>query len=261
MHLDVVDLRSFYYRTKLGRRTQQRLQEAVLALSPPARGETVAGFGFAAPLLRPFIGDARRVICMMPAAQGVMPWPAGEPNLSVLVEETLWPLPSGFVDRLIVAHGLETCERPGALLDEIWRVLAPQGRAIFVLPNRSGLWARGEATPFGYGRPYSVGQIGTQLRRHQFVPEATGAALFGPPSHRQFWLRSAQFWERTGRAAGATRLAGAILVEATKQLFVTPRTGARDASRSAIEILQGLAPRPRPALGRAPGVRRDESGP
>ena len=68
-------------------------------------------------------------------------------------------MPSGFADRLIVAHGLESCERPAALFEEIWRVLAPGGKAIFLVPNRAGIWARRDATPFGYGSPYSIGQL------------------------------------------------------------------------------------------------------
>ncbi|MCB1375786.1 MAG: methyltransferase domain-containing protein, partial [Rhodobacteraceae bacterium] len=151
MHLDVVDLRAFYYRTPLGRSAQRALQESLRALWPETHGMAVAGFGFAAPLLRPFLGEAGRVLALMPGQQGVMPWPpgAGAANVSVLVEETLWPLSSSSVDRLIVAHGLETCERPDALLSEIWRVLVPSGRVVFIVPNRSGLWARRDATPFG----------------------------------------------------------------------------------------------------------------
>ncbi|MEM9431572.1 MAG: methyltransferase domain-containing protein, partial [Pseudomonadota bacterium] len=156
MHLDVVDLRSFYYSTKLGRMAQSLLQSALRRLWPDTRGMVVAGFGFAAPFLRPFLKDAERVLCLMPGQQGVMPWPAGEPNRSTLVEETSWPLAAGTVDRLIVAHGLETCALADELLDEIHRVLAPDGRVVFIVPNRAGIWARRDATPFGYGRPYSV---------------------------------------------------------------------------------------------------------
>jgi SAM-dependent methyltransferase len=261
MHLDVVDLRSFYYRTRLGRRTKLLLQEALRGLWPKVAGETVVGYGFAAPFLRPFLGEARRVICLMPGEQGVMPWPEDGPNVSVLIEETLWPMPTGFADRLLIAHGLETCDRPGALLDEVWRVLAPGGRVVFVVPNRSGLWARREATPFGCGRPYSAGQMEAQLRRHRFSPERNAAALFGPPSERQFWLKSAALWERLGRRSGAHRLAGAILVEATKQVYVLPRQGAREAARSPLEILQGLRPRPKPAFGRAQRRSAPDSGP
>ncbi|MDT8346149.1 MAG: hypothetical protein RQ752_17120, partial [Thermohalobaculum sp.] len=118
MHPDVVDLRKFYTATPLGRMVQRSLRERLAAMWPDTRGMTVAGFGFAAPLLRPFIDRAERVLCLMPAQQGVCPWPDEGPNLATLIEETLWPLPTGFVDRLVVAHGLETCERPQALLDE-----------------------------------------------------------------------------------------------------------------------------------------------
>ena len=55
MHLDVLDLRAFYYRTKLGRSAQRGLQEALRRLWPNVRGMTVVGFGFAAPVLRPFL--------------------------------------------------------------------------------------------------------------------------------------------------------------------------------------------------------------
>lgn len=250
MHLDVVDLRAFYYRSRLGRGTKSALQREVRRLWPDVRSETVVGFGFAAPLLRPFLSEARRVISLMPAPQGVMPWPQTGPNVSVLTEETHWPLPIGLVDRMIVAHGLETCDRPGALLDEIWRVLAPGGRVIFVLPNRSGLWARRDGTPFGFGRSYSFGQIEAQLRVHQFQPELHAAALFSPPSPRRFWLRTARFWERLGQRLGISRLAGVIMIEATKQVYVLPRQGAKESSRSPLELLEGLAPRPKPVTGR-----------
>ena len=84
MHLDVLDLRNFYYRTQLGRVAQRAIREQVVALWPDVKGQTVAGYGFAVPLLRPYLDQARRVIGLMPGPQGVMPWPAGGDNVSVL---------------------------------------------------------------------------------------------------------------------------------------------------------------------------------
>lgn len=252
MHLDVVDLRAFYYRTRLGRSAQRALQEALRGLWPETRGMTVTGFGFAAPLLRPFLADARRVVGLMPAQQGVMPWPPGQPNLCALVEETAWPIPAGAIDRLVVAHGLEVCERPAALLDEIWRVLAPAGQVVFIVPNRSGVWARRDATPFGYGRPYSVRQLEGLLRKHRFAPERHAAALYGPPSHAGFWLRTAPIWEKLGRRFDSRLLAGALLVEATKQVYARPRAGSRARVPGPLEVFDGLTrPKPEPVAGRS----------
>lgn len=254
MHLDVVDLRAFYYRTRLGRTVQRALQDALRGLWPETPGMTVVGFGFAAPMLRPFLRDARRVIGLMPGQQGVMPWPAGAANLCALVEETHWPIPAGTVDRLVVAHGLETCDSPDALLAEIWRVLAPGGQVVFIVPNRSGLWARRDATPFGFGRPYSFGQLESLLRRNRLAPERHDAALYAPPSHRKFWAQTAHLWESLGRRFEPHLLAGALLMEASKQVFARPTSGSKVAVPGPLEVLEGITgPKPEPVAG---GSRR-----
>jgi SAM-dependent methyltransferase len=240
MHLDVVDLRNFYYRTGLGRAAQRSIRDQVTSLWPEAKGQTVAGYGFAVPLLRPFLAEARRVIGLMPGPQGVMPWPAGMLNVSVLCEETLWPLETGVVDRLIVMHGLETSDNPTALLEECWRVLGPGGRVLFVVPNRAGLWSRRDATPFGFGRPYSLGQLEAQLKLNRFVPERHVAALFQPPSHRRFWLRTGPMWEKAGRRISNYYAGGVLMLEASKQVYAPTRPGLPAAVRRPLRVLEGI---------------------
>ncbi|MGY9049134.1 MAG: methyltransferase domain-containing protein [Rhodobacterales bacterium] len=243
MHLDVTDLRTFYYRSALGRAAQKVVRDQVHQLWPEAKGMTVAGYGFAVPLLRPYLADARRVIGLMPGPQGVMHWPVGLPNVSVLCDETLWPVETGHVDRLVLMHGLETSENPSALLDECYRVLGPGGRALFIVPNRSGLWARSDQTPFGYGRPYSLSQLEAQLKRHSFVPERNVSALYQPPSSRRFWMKTGAMWESTGRAAAAVMAGGVLMVEVAK------RTPARSGGSSVKEVVRkplgALSPSPR----------------
>ena len=239
MHLDVKDLRAFYYRTRLGRAAQGAIRDRLIEAWGDPKGLTVAGFGFAAPLLRPFLGRSRRVIALMPAPQGVMPWPAGEPNLSVLCEEARWPLETGHVDRLVLLHGLETSEAPAAVLAEAARVLGPGGRMMAVVPNRAGLWARRDRTPFGYGRPYSLGQLEAQLMRHGFQPGDHGAALFQPPSHRAFWLRMGPVLERFGRRLTGRFAGGVLMVEAIKTQPRAPVGG--EPVRSPIGVVTGLA--------------------
>ncbi|MHA6344719.1 methyltransferase domain-containing protein [Roseivivax sp. CAU 1761] len=240
MHLDVASLRDFYYRNALGRVAQRIIRTEVRQLWSDTHGQTVAGYGFAVPLLRPFLSEARRVIGLMPGPQGVMHWPAGMPSVSVLCDETAWPLETGRVDRLVLLHGLETSENAGALLDECYRVLGPGGEILFVVPNRSGLWARSDRTPFGYGRPYSLGQLEAQLKRHDFIPEHHLSLLYQPPSTRRFWMRTGPFWERIGRSVPALMAGGVVLVHASKR-YPPTRRGVGEAVR---RPLGALAPKP-----------------
>ena len=250
MHLDVVDLHSFYYRTKLGRIAQRALRERIVQMWPDTKGQTVAGFGFAGPMLRPFLAGSRRVLNLMPGPQGVMPWPGGMENHSVLVEETIWPIATGSVDRLIVLHGLDTCEQPTALLNEIWRVMGPGGKALFVVPNRSGIWARRDVTPFGVGHPYSMAQLETQLKRHRFLPLQSASVLYTPPSHRPFFIRSAAVLERFGAAMPFGIAAGVIMLEVTKQIHAPTRRGLGHAVRKPLGVLEGIAkPAGKPVRG------------
>lgn len=247
MHLDVLDLRTFYYRTRLGRTAQRLIREQVTGLWPDARGLNVAGFGFTVPLLRPYLKNARRVTSLMPAPQGVMPWPSGMPNVSVLCEETFWPIETDSIDRLVVMHGLETGEDPIALLDECYRVLAPEGRGLFIVPNRAGLWARRDATPFGFGRPYTLGQLEAMLSAIGLKPQRHVAALFQPPSDKPFWLRTSGFWEKVGSRVSRRFAGGVLLVEVTKQVPAPPRTGLPEAIRRPLRVLDGItSPEPKP---------------
>ena len=254
MHLDVQDLRDFYYRTRLGRVAQRAIRDQLVRLWPVQAGLTVAGYGFAVPLLRPWLADVRRVIGLMPGPQGVMPWPAGMQNVSVLCEETAWPISTGFVDRLVLMHGLETSDQPSELLEEAHRVLGPGGRVVFVVPNRAGLWARRDITPFGFGRPYSNAQLESQLRKHGFTPERSLTVLHAPPSQANFWLRTADIWERMGRRL--PWLAGGVLMlEATKQVHAPLRGGLKAAVKRPLRGLEGVGAGavPEPAMAR-PGT-------
>jgi SAM-dependent methyltransferase len=236
MHLDVQDLRAFYYRSQLGRAAQAVVRNQVLEFWPDAQGQTVAGYGFAVPLLRPYLSSARRVIGLMPAPQGVMHWPAGMPNVSVLCEETLWPVETGHVDRLVVMHGLETSERPSLVLDECYRVLGPGGKALFIVPNRSGLWARSDKTPFGFGRPYTLGQLEAQLESYDLIPEKHISVLYQPPSERRFWMKTGRVWERAGRSIAAILGGGVLMVQVAKRHPPTPG-GVADRVRKPIGVL------------------------
>ena len=253
MHPDVRQLRNFYYRSALGRAAQAAVRDQVVALWPEAKAQTVVGFGFAVPLLRPYLKEARRVIGLMPGPQGVMHWPAGQRNISVLCEETLWPLETGSVDKLIVLHGLDTSEHPAALLEECYRVLGPGGRGMFIVPNRVSPWARKDGTPFSYSRPYTASQLETRLRYHGFLPERHVTALYQPPRGTRFWLKAGPLMEKAGKSIPAWRGGGVLILEVTKQVPRPTRPGLGQVISNPLKVLEGMtSPSPEPVRNLGP---------
>ncbi len=188
---------------------------------PDLTGMRLMGLGYATPYLRPFLGEAERVMALMPAAQGVLHWPPDGPNRVVLTDEGELPLPDFSIDRVLLVHGLEFSEQVRPLLKEVWRVLAGGGRALVVVPNRRGIWARIDGTPFGQGHPYTQSQLSRLLRDESFTPERSGAALYVPPTRRRMMLRSAAAFESIGER-WFTTFAGVVMVEATKEIYARP---------------------------------------
>ena len=217
MRLDVVDLNQFYA-TSLGQTARRLIRRRIRALWPSTVGMRVLGLGYATPFLRPFRDEAERVIAMMPASQGVSAWPDGEPNLVGLCDEAEIPLPDSSIDRVLMVHALETSEQVRPMLREVWRVMAPGGRLMVVVPNRRGIWARVERTPFGTGSPFSPPQLERLMRDSMFSPTATLSALYFPPTHRRSLIRLAPAFEKLG-SRWAHAISGALISEAGKQIF------------------------------------------
>jgi hypothetical protein len=96
---------------------------------------------------------------------------------------------------------------------------------MLVVPNRVGLWAHLDRTPFGHGQPYSRGQIERLLARHLFRVERREAALLVPPYGLGRMGSAAPALERAGRVL-CPRLAGVFIVEAEKDLFAALPAGA-----------------------------------
>ncbi len=229
MHVDIVDLRQFYH-SPLGRMAEQSIVMALSSLWTRLPEERLVGLGYAVPYLDRFRADTERTFAFMPAGQGAVNWPVGERSATALVFDEELPLPDSSVDRVLMAHSLEFAENPRETLKEIWRVLAPGGRLVIVVPNRRGVWARMEHTPFGSGRPYSRGQLTLLLRETNFTPGVTSEALLFPPSMIRPVLRLRRQFERIGRMLWPA-FSGVIIVEAQKRLYqglpVTARASRR----------------------------------
>jgi hypothetical protein len=188
VHMDIVDLKEFYT-GPLGHATRRLVGHHLRTRFKGVRGATVLGLGYALPYLDGWRDEAERIVAFMPARQGVARWPQHGPG-----SPRLWTTPICRSRRQhrcrLIVHELELTE-PHAMLRELWRVMAPQGRAIFIVPNRRGMWARFDSTPFGHGRPFSRQQLTRMLRDQLFSPTPVGQCAVRAAVRLEFLVRSA----------------------------------------------------------------------
>lgn len=249
--MDVVELREFYA-SPLGQSVQARIARVLAPRLQPHAGQTVLGLGFAHPYLEGLTGRDLVALSFMLARQGVIHWPAEQAGQqggrAALVDECDLPLLESVADHVVVAHGLELSDDPLAMLQEIWRVLAPQGRLTLVVPNRRGLWSASDSSPFGHGQPFSRSQLTRLLKDARFTVTWSKDALVMPPLQVSLFLKMAPALEQVGsRVLG--RYSGVLLVEAMKQVYAF--SSGKRARRLVPRLRPVLLPSPQPS-GRAP---------
>ncbi len=245
MQPHVKDLNAFYT-SDLGALSARLIADLIGQIWPDVKGMSLMGLGYPGPYLLPFLNapvhrKPERVIALMHTPQGVVHWPASQNtttatarktgNLTCLTDELQLPLPDASMDRIILTHVLENTEQTRVLLREIWRVLAPGGRVLVLAPNRRGLWAPFDKTPFGTGRPYSRTQLFDTLADSMLTPTQWHYCLHLPPFSNPAALRLLGALETPGKKWWR-KLAGLILMEAEKQIYaknpdglVTKRAG------------------------------------
>ncbi|MEO3470945.1 class I SAM-dependent methyltransferase [Roseomonas sp. CAU 1739] len=205
-----------FYASPAGAAAARLLAHRLRVLWPSLRGQALLGIGHTTPYLPLWSAETVRAIALSPAQI------AGDAT-ALVAEEATMPFPDLSFDRVLLVHGLEITENARRLLREVWRVLKDDGRLLVVAPNRRGLWAHAEHTPFGHGQPYSPGQVTRLLQRHLFHVERRDSVLYVPP-YAPF-LRAGGAWETAGRAIWPARHAGLAIVEARKDLLAGSPAG------------------------------------
>jgi len=223
---DILQLRQFYA-TPFGEAVRGVIAGAILKLWPQAQGDVVLGIGYATPYLAPYLGQETTVIACMPPAQGAEYWPHDRGNLPsdnlvLMAHDSELPFTENSINRVLLVHSVENSEQLSYLIQEIWRILAPNGKLLAVVPNRRGMWSRSHLSPFGHGRPFNMAQMRELLSEQNLTITRTRTALFLPP------IRVKCLWKWAGKAEKIGRFicrflgvfwGGVLLVEAEKQLY------------------------------------------
>jgi SAM-dependent methyltransferase len=203
-----------------------------------AHGLDVLALGYATPFVGPFRDRAAR--WWRPCRRS-RAWRSGRPGAATCdpdAEDSLpFPTPCSTGCWWCTAGGER---RPGRLLREVWRVLAPSGRAIITVASRNGLWANTEKHALRPRPALHRSQLAELLREAELEPSGWTRALYVPPVA---WMaRWAEGFEAVGSRLWPP-FAGLLMMEASKQTFaVKPR-----AERARVRVA-------RPVLSPAPGV-------
>jgi len=245
MRQNVIHLEQFYA-SRLGGAARDMVTRRLDNLWPDLAGCDVLGYGYGWPYLSPYSAQAKRIILAMPGEQGAIAQTCRRGVIACLTEDHQLPFADGSFDHIFVAHGVEEAPDLSGLLRELWRVTRPEGRIVILASNRSGLWARSDATPFGAGRPFSRTQLKAALRGAGFLPTVWSGALFVPPVRRLSQPSTVRGFEKFGETVWPS-FSGLVLVEALKRLYAeTPGIKSRLVMRPSF----GAAPIGKPAANR-----------
>lgn len=221
MTQDIVDLINFYA-TSLGKNTISKIDETLHHIWPDLSSRSLLGMGYTVPFMDTYPTTHRSFICM-PAKQGIIHWPNENKNACCLVNEDSLPFSSDSIERILLIHSLEHAENVHTYLREIWRILASNGRVLIIVPNRRGIWARIEETPFGHGNPYTMSQLTKLLKENKFTPLRSSRSLYSLPTHSRVLKSLSKILEKMGPSILAN-FSGLVCIEATKKVYCSTYT-------------------------------------
>lgn len=201
-----------WYRTPSGRRAARLLRTALRPQLQHQGTTRLLTLGAPSTIL---LGYPAAKVERVAAVDAGGCWPPNGPNATLAADHAQLPFDAAVFDQALVMHSLECAEKPAALLRELWRVLAPAGELLLVVPNRAGLWALAESNPFGQGRPYGRGGLRRTLTDAMFEVAAWRTALAAPP------LRGLA-WTEPLLARTAPGLGGVHVVRAVKRDGLAP---------------------------------------
>lgn len=169
-----------FYASRRGQMAARLLGQRMAGFWPGGARGHMLGLGYALPFLP--LWDRPEQPCFSarldtPVTREGEPWQGRD---CVARGDSL-PFDDLKFDRILMIHALETSEDKNTLLRQVWKVLKDDGVLLLIVPNRAGLWAHTDNSPFGQGTPFSRRQIDRWLANACFRAERHEDALYIPP--------------------------------------------------------------------------------
>jgi len=227
------NFRNKYFSTALGRLSSQVLSQQIEEVFDSGRNLRVLGCGYTTPYLQGVTPMCERLIEIRTEETNSLAMfdqqtPKGlGSGMVALVESGAMPFNQNAFDRIIATHFIEVSQHLNADLYELHRILQPEGQLVLVVPNRLGLWARSELTPFAKGQPFTPTQIRNVLEEVGFKVESIRPALYFAPRNWHLNLKVSQFVENTmkwlGSWVGRPPVGGVLIVSVRKRQVIPPK--------------------------------------
>ena len=183
MDINASDIYKFY-QSKLGGIVKRIIRQKILLYLNPIDNVKICGYGYTSPYLS-FINKHYQKTEVTELRPDFLDRDEKK-NYNFkekVIHEYFLPLEPSTVDVVISSHLLEFVEKPLSSIEEVWRILKPNGYFIVVLPRRSGLWSRYDNNPFGYGRSYSSRQFKSLIQDFFVLDEKKSFLHFPPWKH------------------------------------------------------------------------------
>ena len=182
MDINASDIYSFY-QSSLGGIVKRTVRQRITSVLDDISNQSVCGYGFTSPYLS-FLKKSHVGLNITSLIPDFLDGSITEKYDfdEKTIHEYFLPLDPSSVDLVISTHLLEFVEKPLSSIEEIWRILKPNGYFIALVPRRSGLWTRYDNNPFGYGRSYSTTQF-KRLIKDYLILDQKKSFLHFPPWH------------------------------------------------------------------------------
>jgi len=183
MDITASDIYSFY-QSALGSIVKRIIRQRIISVLGDISNQSICGYGYTSPYLS-YLKKRHADLNITSLIPDFFDGSIGEKyNFDEKnIHEYFLPLDPSSVDLVITTHLLEFVEKPLSSIEEIWRILKPNGYFIALVPRRSGLWARYDNNPFGYGRSYSTAQFKSLIKDYLILDQKKSFLHFPPWHH------------------------------------------------------------------------------